>query len=94
MPRLTFKLAMTLFREKYRIESARKPYWDYTLPGCYFITICTHEKRLYFGRIENAIMTLSKIGECADTCWKEIPKHHEHIELDEFVVSRITSTAS
>ncbi len=86
MPRLTLPLAMTLFREKYRIESARNPNWDYTLPGFYFVTICTQEKKPYFGYVENAIMILSRIGECADACWREIPEHHEHIELDEFVV--------
>jgi hypothetical protein len=32
---------MTLFRDKYRIESIRKPYWDYSSPGSYFVTICT-----------------------------------------------------
>lgn len=77
---------MTLFREKYRIESARKPYWDYTLPGWYFVTICTDEKKPYFGRIMNAVMDFSKTGEYADACWREIPEHHQHIEIDEFVV--------
>ena len=77
---------MTLFRKKYRIESARKPGWDYTLPGSYFVTICTLGKKLYFGRVENAIVNLSPIGEYADACWREVPQHHEHIDIDEFVV--------
>lgn len=77
---------MTLFREKYRIESARKPGWDYTLPGSYFVTICTHEKKPYFGCVANATVDLSPIGEYADACWKEVPQHHQHIELDDFVV--------
>jgi hypothetical protein len=29
---------------------------------------------------------LSPIGEYADACWKEIPQHHEHIDIDDFVV--------
>ncbi len=33
---------MTLFRNKYRIESARYPNWDYRNNGAYFITICTN----------------------------------------------------
>jgi len=77
---------MTLFRKKYRIESARKPGWDYTLPGWYFVTICRQERKPYFGRVANAIVNLSPIGEYADACWKEVPQHHQHVELDEFVV--------
>jgi hypothetical protein len=41
---------MTLFRGTYRIESARKKNWDYSLPGWYFVTICTERKKNYFGR--------------------------------------------
>jgi putative transposase len=77
---------MTLFREKYRIESARKPGWDYTLPGSYFVTICTHEKKPYFGRVSNATVDLSPIGKYADACWKEAPQHHKRIDIDDFVV--------
>ena len=77
---------MTLFREKYRIESARKPGWDYTLPGWYFVTICTEGRRPYFGRVTNAIVNLSPIGEYVDACWKEVPQHHQHIDIDDFVV--------
>ena len=77
---------MTLFRDKYRIESARKPNWDYTLPGWYFVTICTLEKQPHFGRVVNATMNLSAIGERAHACWKEVPQHHRHIDIDDFVV--------
>jgi REP element-mobilizing transposase RayT len=75
---------MTLFREKYRIESARKPNWDYTLPGCYFVTICTQGRKPHFGRVVNATVSLSPVGEYADTCWKEVPQHHQHINIDDF----------
>ena len=77
---------MTLFRKRYRIESARKPGWDYTLPGWYFVTICTQGRKPYFGRVENATVELSSIGEYADACWKEVPQHHQHIDIDDFVV--------
>jgi putative transposase len=79
---------MTLFREQYRIESTRKPNWDYTLPGWYFVTICTHGRKPHFGRVANATVNLSPIGEYVDACWKEVPQHHQHIDIDEFVVMR------
>src|SRR5438270_2567195 len=77
---------MTLFREQYRIESARKPHWDYTLPGWYFVTICTQQKKPYFGRVVNATVNLSSVGKYVDACWKEVPEHHLHVEIDEFMV--------
>lgn len=77
---------MTLFREKYRIESARKPGWDYTLPGWYFVTICTEGRQPSFGWVSNAIVHLSAVGKYVDACWKEVPQHHQHIDIDDFVV--------
>jgi REP element-mobilizing transposase RayT len=77
---------MTLFRNKYRVESARKPYWDYTLPGWYFVTICTQNRRPYFGRVVREAMNLSVLGEYASQCWQEIPTHHVNVAIDEFIV--------
>jgi REP element-mobilizing transposase RayT len=79
-------MGMTLFRDKYRIESARKPHWDYTLPSWYFVTICTLGRKSHFGQVANATVNLSPVGEYVDTCWKEIPQHHQHIDIDDFVV--------
>jgi putative transposase len=77
---------MTLFRDQYRIESARKPYWDYSLPGWYFVTICTKDRKTYFGRVVDSSMTHSSIGAFAAACWQEIPTHHTNIDIDEFIV--------
>lgn len=30
-------------------------------------------------------MTLTKVGELANTCWKLIPKHYPHVEIDEHI---------
>ncbi len=43
---------MTLYKNKYRIESARLKGWDYSSDGYYFITICTKNRECYFGDIE------------------------------------------
>jgi putative transposase len=77
---------MKLFRGKYRIESARKPYWDYSSPGWYFVTICTKGRKIHFGRVIDGSMNLSDIGAYANACWQEIPTHHCKVEIDEFIV--------
>lgn len=77
---------MTLFRNKYRVESARKPHWDYSAPGWYLVTICTQNRRPYFGRIIQETVNLSLLGDYAHKCWQEIPRHHLNVSIDEFIV--------
>lgn len=77
---------MTLFKNKYRIESARLKGWDYRNPGYYFVTICTRQRERFFGVVMGNDVQLSPIGEIAAKFWSEIPAHHEGIELDEWIV--------
>jgi putative transposase len=77
---------MTLFRNKYRIESTRKRGWDYSSPGYYFVTICTLGKEKSFGDIHDDVVQLSRAGIIADQQWKEIPGHYTTVSLDEFEV--------
>ncbi len=77
---------MTLFKNKYRIESARLQTWDYASEGSYFITICTKDRNHYFGEIVDGEMRLSPAGILADVFWHEIKNHAKNIELGEFVV--------
>lgn len=77
---------MTLFKNKYRIESARLKGWDYRNPGYYFVTLVTKGRNHYFGRVEGDDVQLSAIGEIAAQCWAENPQHHAGIELDEWVI--------
>lgn len=42
---------MTLYKNKYRIESSRCASWDYTSNGYYFVTICTRNREHFFGEI-------------------------------------------
>ncbi len=74
------------FQNKYRIPSARHPYWDYRNNGAYFITICTKGRLHYFGKIENGIMRLNDMGKMAERYWIEIPNHFPMVELENFVI--------
>jgi putative transposase len=77
---------MTLFRDKYRIETTRRRDWNYAAPGWYFVTICTENKRCYYGRIMDGVMKPSILGEYAEACWRGIPSHHKNVTIDEFIV--------
>ena len=77
---------MKLFRNKYRIESARLKGWDYSAPGWYFVTICTREAKRCFGEVKNGKMHLSTMGEIVAEEWKKAEGIRLTVELDEFVV--------
>ncbi len=74
------------FQNKYRISSIRAQWWDYGWNGAYFITICTQDRKHYFGEIRNNKMILSHVGIIADLLWHQIPMHHDNVELGDFVV--------
>ena len=67
-------------------RSIRLPDYDYSKPGCYVVTICTHEKQRFFGEITEGKMILSEIGKYATDCWLEIPLHYPDTQLHEFVI--------
>jgi len=77
---------MALYKDRYRVESTRLRYWNYASKGYYYITICTKNRKCYFGDIIDNEMVLSKIGKTAYHYWQEIPNHFSFVQLDEFVI--------
>jgi REP element-mobilizing transposase RayT len=75
-----------LFRNQFRIPSARLLGWDYRQDGWYFVTICTQKRKCYFGKIRNNKMILSTAGKIAEKYWKAIPSHFPNIELETFII--------
>lgn len=76
---------MEKFKDKYRIPSARFYPHSYN-EGTFFITICTHERKHYFGNIVDKEMHLSKLGRYVDSCISQIPIVNENVILHSFVV--------
>ena len=74
------------FRNKYRIDSARASWWDYSTAGAYFITICTKYGTPHFGKIRNNKMHLSPCGVLADEFWRQIPDHSKFAAIGCHVV--------
>ena len=81
---------MEKFKDKYRISSARLKNWNYGSPGFYFMTICTGNRKHFFGDIIEknniAILNPTNIGKIANEYWVEIPIHFPFVELDEYVI--------
>ena len=77
---------MALYKNTYRIESARLRGWDYRWAGCYFVTLCTRDHQPFFGVVRDGQVRLSPIGEIAQRCWLAIPEHTHGLALDAWVV--------
>ncbi len=77
---------LILFKNKYRIESTRLKYWDYSDPGFYFVTICTKNMVNCFGEIIDGKMTLNKYGYIVKHCWRDLPNHYKNCILDSYVI--------
>ena len=67
-------------------KSIRMKGWDYTSPGCYFVTINTHAGKALFGVIVNGRMVLNEAGKIAEEEWKKSALIRKGIKLDEFVI--------
>lgn len=77
---------MTLYKNKYRIESARCQNWDYTSNGYYFVTICTQNRQYFFGDVVAGKMQLSPVGQIVAEEWQKTAEIRSYIELDEWVI--------
>lgn len=84
-----------LFNNKYRIPSARLQNWNYANEAMYFVTICTKNRKNYFGRIitnnsdvQPQCIAATEIGKIAHSEWyKSIEMRPDmNLELGEFVV--------
>ncbi len=77
---------MTLYRNKYRIESTRLKDWDYSRDGYYFVTICTQDKKCLFGDVIDEKMRLSAIGEIVADEWQKTPQIRNNVSLDTWII--------
>ena len=67
-------------------RSIRLKGFDYSDPALYFITICSHKRRILFGSVIEDKMALNSVGELIGECWAAIPNHFDGIELNASVV--------
>ena len=83
---MRYRRKMTLFRNRYRIESSRLSFWNYQMPCAYFITICTKNRDLLFGEIIDGRMEATDRSRQCASAWHQLPNHFPHCRTDEFVI--------
>lgn len=89
-----------LYKNKYRIPSARLQTWNYAHNGLYFVTICTANQACLFGEIVETQcfasladipdnpMQLNDLGKIVEEEWLKTPQLRPdmNLELNEYVV--------
>ena len=77
---------MTLFKQKYRIESTRLRGWDYSAAGYYFVTFCTGGREPCLGQVVDSDVRLSPFGEIVAEEWLRTETIRPNIRLDEWLI--------
>jgi REP element-mobilizing transposase RayT len=67
-------------------RSLRLPDYDYSQAGIYFITICTHKKRILLAHIIEDRIRLTTAGHIVQSIWESLHKRFPTIQTDSFVV--------
>ena len=67
-------------------KSNRLRVYDYSLPGYYFVTICTNDMQELFGSVRDGKMMMNDNGILVYQNLIKIAEFYSEIELDEFVV--------
>ncbi len=75
-----------LFQNQYRIESSRLPDWDYTNTGLYFVTLCTHSHKCYFGEVISDQMHLNQLGEIVNDQIRKTKVIRSNVTIDKWVI--------
>ena len=60
--------------------------FDYTTPGAYFVTICVQARQCLVGAVENGQVRLTSQGIIVEQRWRNLPRFHKGLRLDEYVV--------
>ena len=75
-----------LYKNKYRIRSARKADWDYHNEGIYFVTCCVRDQACMFGAVESGVFVPNALGKLVGDCWADSLRRNPHIHCEAFVV--------
>jgi len=77
---------MSYDSNRHHRRSIRLAGYDYTQPGAYFVTICTHQREWLLGEVVDGKVVLSEFGRIAHDEWWASSRIRREIELDAFVV--------
>ena len=79
-------MRLTHNAERHHRRALRLKGYDCTLPGAYFVTICTQNRECLLGEIVDGEMHPNEAGRMVQAIWNELPNHYTGVQVDAFVV--------
>jgi putative transposase len=70
----------------HRRRCIRLSHFDYSQPGAYFVTICTHNRQPTLGEIRSGIMGMNESGSLVAETWQWLSKQYPYVQLGEWTV--------
>ena len=67
-------------------KNLRLPSYDYSSVGVYFITICSYDRQMIFGKIVNGEWFPEPFGMIVQDAIESLADHYEHVRVDHSVV--------
>jgi REP element-mobilizing transposase RayT len=67
-------------------RSIRLRGYDYASPGLYFVTVCTHQRKLLFGEVIAGQMRRNALGDIVHAEWYATERVRREVRLDAFIV--------
>jgi putative transposase len=67
-------------------QSIRLPDYDYSRPGMYFVTICTHQREPILGVIDAGHVIPTDAGKFVEDTWLALPNRFPNLRTDEFTL--------
>lgn len=67
-------------------RSLRLRHFDYSSPGCYFVTLCCYQHRSLFGQINRGQLSASQIGNIVNQQVLLWARRYRQLSLDCFVI--------
>ena len=77
---------MKYYPEIHHRRSQRLKEYDYSQAGAYFVTLCTQNRKCFFGEIVQGEMLLNNTGEMVEKWYYELENKFPNTHCDEFVI--------
>jgi putative transposase len=60
--------------------------YDYSIPGAYFVTICTYKNQFLFAETKDGVLKLNNVGEMIEGYWINLANKFPAVEMDEYII--------
>jgi putative transposase len=79
-------ILMSFDPDRHRRRSMRLAGHDYSSPGFYFVTVCSHDRGHLFGAVQDGSVLLSRPGEIVAQAWLFSARLRPEFRFDEWVI--------